>query len=60
MMETSTLRGPHLHRQVHHDDKRLMTITTPKYDHTNDCSEDTLVCSEVMIITHHNCFALVM
>jgi hypothetical protein len=51
VMETSALRGPHLHKQVHHDDKGLMTITIPKYNPMNDCSEDTPLCSEVAIVT---------
>jgi hypothetical protein len=50
-MEMSTPGGPHLHKQVHHDDKGLMTIMMPKYNLTNDCSEDTPVCSKVAIVT---------
>jgi hypothetical protein len=50
-METSTPGGLHLHKQVRHDDKGLMTVMMPKYNLTNDCSKDTLVCSEVVIIT---------
>jgi hypothetical protein len=30
-----------------------MTIMTPKYNHANDCSEDTPVCSQVTIITQN-------
>jgi hypothetical protein len=51
MMEMSALRGLYLHKQVCHDDKELMTIMIPKYNPMNDCSEDTPLCSEVVIVT---------
>jgi hypothetical protein len=54
MMEMSTLRGLHLHKQVHHDDKGRMTVTTPTYNHMAVHSKDTLVCSEVAIVTLEN------
>jgi hypothetical protein len=50
-MEMSALRGLYLHKQVHYDDKGGMTVMTPKYNHTNDCSKDTPVCSKVMTVT---------
>jgi hypothetical protein len=53
-METSAPGSPHLHKQVHHDDKGLMTVMIPKYNPMNDCSEDTLVYSEVVIVTVSN------
>jgi hypothetical protein len=51
-METSAPGSPYLHKQVHHDDKGLITITIPKYNPMNDCSENALLCSEVTIVTH--------
>jgi hypothetical protein len=50
-METSTPRGPHLCKQVRHDDKGLMTVTIPKYNPMNNCSEGAPVCSKVVIVT---------
>jgi hypothetical protein len=51
VMEMSALGGLHLYKQVHHDDKGLITVTITKYNPMNDGSEDTLLCSEVVIIT---------
>jgi hypothetical protein len=53
MMETSTPRGLHLHRQVHHADRSGMTSTT-KYNPTSACSEGTLGYSEVHIVISLN------
>jgi hypothetical protein len=50
-MEMSTLGSPHLLMQVRHDDKGVITVTTSKYTHMNDCSKGTQVCSKVVIVT---------